>query len=132
LTLDIKMFLLRTNINPNQNIQSGLKRVYGLNNALILQLCRELGLNTALKFKDVKKSQLGLITKWVDEKNVLIKDDLQKFVLDNKKQLIAIKTYRGSRHKEGLPTRGQRTHTNARTQRKLTSFKSKKKNIQKT
>lgn len=120
------MFLLRTNINPKQNLLSGLKRVYGLNHALIYKLCQELGLNTSLKFKDIKKSQLGLITKWVDEKNILIKDDLQKLILDNKKQFVNIKSYRGFRHKEGLPTRGQRTHTNARTQRKLTSFKSKK------
>jgi small subunit ribosomal protein S13 len=123
------MFLLRTNINPKHNLYAGLKKIYGLNSFYILKLCQDLGFNPILKFKDLQKSQLGLITKWVNEQNILLKEDLQKLVLDNKKKLISMKSYRGYRHKEGLPTRGQRTHTNAQTQRRLSSFKSKKLNV---
>ena len=120
------MFLLQTNINPKKKIKSGLKQVYGLNNFYIDKLSKEIGLNLTLPFKHLKKSKIGLITKWVNEQNIILKEDLKKKVLDNKTQLMSIKSYRGFRHKEGLPTRGQRTHTNGRTQRKL-AIKSKKK-----
>ena len=122
------MFLLKTNIPLTNKLRTGLKKIYGFNDFFIYKMCKEIGLNPSLSFKNLKKSQIGLLLKWVNENNLLINDELKKNQLDNKNRLITIKSYRGLRHKNGLPTRGQRTHTNRKPQRRLViEFKKKEK-----
>lgn len=117
------MFLLKTELNINKKIKTELKRVYGFNSFLIDKLCKDLGLNSSIVLKELKTSHFAFIQNWVTVNNILINEDLKKFVFDNKKNLISLKCYKGFRHEEGLPTRGQRTRTNAKTQKRLSSFK---------
>lgn len=116
------MFLLKNELNENKNIRSELKKIYGLNFFLIQKLSDDLGLNLYSLLKDLNLKHLSLINHWITENNLLINDDLKKFNYDNKKKLIRIKCYKGFRHEENLPVRGQRTQTNARTQKRLSGF----------
>ena len=72
--------------------------------------------------KELNLKHLSLINDWIIDNNVIINDDLKKLNYDNKKRLITIKCYKGFRHEENLPVRGQRTQTNARTQKRLRGF----------
>jgi small subunit ribosomal protein S13 len=119
------MFLLKTELNINKNIKTELKKIYGLNSFLIDKLCKDLGLNSSSILKELKTSHIVYIQNWVTSNNLVINDDLKKLIFDNKKKLIFLKCYRGFRHEEGLPTRGQRTRTNARTQKRFSIFKKK-------
>lgn len=121
------MFLLKTNLNDSKKIISELKKIYGFNFFTIKKLCIELGLNNLSCLKDLQLKHLRLINNWVIKNNIFLNDDLKKFNEDNKKKLIRIKCYKGFRHEECLPVRGQRTRTNAKTQKKLNNFNLKNK-----
>jgi small subunit ribosomal protein S13 len=116
------MFLLKTDLNNNNKILLEFKKIYGFNFFTIKKLCGELGLNNLSYLKDLKLKHLGLINNWVIKNNIVLNDDLKKFNQDNKKKLIRIKCYKGFRHEECLPVRGQRTRTNARTQKKSNNY----------
>jgi small subunit ribosomal protein S13 len=119
------MFLLKTELNSSKKIKTELKKIYGLNSFLINKLCKDLGFNSSSSLKELKTSHVAFIQNWVISNNIVINDDLKKIIFDNKKKLISLKCYKGFRHEEGLPTRGQRTRTNAKTQKHLSIFKKK-------
>lgn len=119
------MFLLKTELNISKNIKTELKKIHGLNSFLIDKLCKDLGLNSSSILKELKTSHIIYIQNWVTSNNLVINDDLKKLIFDHKKKLIFLKCYRGFRHEEGLPTRGQRTRTNAKTQKRFSIFKKK-------
>jgi small subunit ribosomal protein S13 len=121
------MYLLKTNILPKNKFLTGLKKVYGLNNSTILKICKSLGFNSTIFFNKLSQKHINLILQWISKNNIILNDDLKKNIEDNKNSLINIKLYRGIRHKEGLPTRGQRTHTNSKTQKRLSLHLPKKK-----
>ena len=79
--------------------------------------------------EDLSRFHLGLIEQWILSKNLLLNDELRKYNLDKKEGLVAIKCYRGLRNAEGLPVRGQRTKSNAKTQKRLSGFLIKKKSL---
>ena len=113
------MFILRTYLPPKHNLLTGLKKIYGINDSIIHQLCQDIGLNPIIPLRFLKPAHIGKLTQWVNDHDLCIKEDLKKIILDRKTHLMTIKAYRGMRHKGGLPTRGQRTHTNRKTQRAL-------------
>ena len=88
----------------------------GLNNSLLL--CKKLGLSKNIKIKDLSREQINKLLKTVELLNLIVGSDLKKNKLIISKKLIAIKTYRGLRSYQGLPVRGQRTHTNAKTSKR--------------
>jgi len=125
------MFILKTELNENKKIKTELRKIYGLNFFLIQKICQDLGLNHLSLLKNLQSKHLGLINNWVTKNNILLNEDLKKLSTDSKKNLIFIKCYKGFRHEEGLPVRGQRTRTNSKTQKRLNGVFSKKKVIKK-
>ena len=104
---------------PNSKILSfALVNVYGIGKANAFLICKKLGFSRNLTVKELSKEQTGRLIKSIESSNLIVAGDLLKYRLLIAKNLVSIKSYRGLRRYQGLPVRGQRTHTNARTCRK--------------
>jgi len=106
------------NIDSNQKIPFALKKIYGLGDKKVSELCSYMGMSKNLKLNDLNESQISKLCHYIEE-NFLIESELRKNQTYNIKRLLDIKSYRGLRHAHGLPVHGQRTHTNAKTQKSL-------------
>jgi small subunit ribosomal protein S13 len=113
------IYILETKLYDNKFIFFALKNIYGIGSSKSLGICKRLGFAKNLKVKNLTEDQIKRLLKVVDESNLLITSDLKKFKNLILKSLVSIKSYRGLRRIKGLPVRGQRTHTNARTARKI-------------
>ena len=113
------IYLFESKLPTSKSIKFGLKYVYGINTNKASLICKKLGFSLNLKVKNLSKFQMNQIIKIVEFLNLIVANDLRKLNLLNKKKLVFIKSYRGLRKKKGLPVRGQRTHTNAKTARKI-------------
>ena len=113
------IYLFESKLPINKSVEFGLKYVYGINRNKAFLICKKLGFSLNLKVKNLSTSQINQIIKIVEFLNLIVANDLRKLILFNKKKLVFIKSYKGLRRKKGLPVRGQRTHTNARTSRKI-------------
>jgi small subunit ribosomal protein S13 len=102
------------------NITNSLYTIYGINKYLSQKICNYMGINPKIRTTLLKKTQIHKLKNYI-EKNIIIGHDLKKKLKDNYKNLLNIKTYRGLRHSLGLPVNGQRTHTNAKTKKRLKS-----------
>lgn len=103
------------NIPPQQHAEIGLTAIYGIGRSrarLILEKC---GIPNSKKVKDLTDAELELIRDAVSK--FTVEGDLRREVQLSIKRLIDLGTYRGMRHRRGLPCRGQRTRTNARTRK---------------
>ena len=112
-----------------KRVEIGLTYIYGIGNTKAKEILAKTGINPDTRVKDLTDEQVNLIRKEIDE-NYKVEGDLRREVALNIKRLTEIGCYRGIRHRRGLPVRGQRTKTNARTRkgpRKVVS-KSKKAN----
>ena len=110
-----------------KRVEIGLTYIYGIGRASSNKILEEAGIDADIRVKDLTDDQVNAIRKIIDEK-FKVEGDLRREVALNIKRLTEIGCYRGLRHRRGLPVRGQRTKTNARTRkgpRKLVS-KSKK------
>lgn len=110
-----------------KRVEIGLTYIYGIGVSNSRKILEEAGVNPDTRVKDLTDDQVNSIRKVIDEKHK-VEGDLRREVALNIKRLTEIGCYRGIRHRRGLPVRGQRTKTNARTRkgpRKLVS-KSKK------
>jgi len=103
-------------IPANKRIFIGLGYIYGVGTPLAKTICDTLGINHQLKFSDLSDAELVKIREYIS-KNLVVEADLRRKVLDDIKALIAMNCYKGTRHKKGLPVRGQRTKNNARTRK---------------
>ncbi|MFR5682737.1 MAG: 30S ribosomal protein S13 [Clostridia bacterium] len=111
-----------------KRVEIGLTYIYGIGLPTSQEILAKAGVNPDTRVKDLTDDQVGAIRKVMDEKELKVEGDLRREVALNIKRLTEIGCYRGLRHRKGLPVRGQRTKTNARTRkgpRKLVS-KSKK------
>lgn len=104
------------NIPNEKRIEIALTSVYGVGLSLSQKLCSDLGINPDTRTKDVDEASLEKIRQYII-KNIRVEGDLRTEVSQNIKRLKEINCYRGLRHSHNLPTRGQRTKTNARTKR---------------
>lgn len=109
------IYILETDLNDKKSISFALIKIFGLNRAKAVKICKTLGLAQHLTFKDLKKDQLLKLVKFIENSNININIDLKKLQISIFKKLIQIKAYRGIRKVRKLPVRGQRTHTNAKT-----------------
>ncbi len=105
------------NIPPNKHIVIGLTAIHGIGRSLAVDICHEAGVNPAVKSKDLTDEQVEKLRDAITRSKLLIEGDLRRFVATNIKRLRDIGCYRGVRHRRGLPVRGQRTRTNARTRK---------------
>ncbi len=101
---------------PNKRAQIGLTYIYGVGKSSATKILTEADVGIETKIKDLSEEELGRIRAVIDEKSE-VEGDLRKRVQMDVKRLMDIGCYRGLRHRRGLPVRGQRTHTNARTRK---------------
>jgi small subunit ribosomal protein S13 len=100
----------------NKRIEIGLTYIYGIGRSRSKTILREAGVEPDLRVRDLNEDQLGRI-RTVIEGQGEVEGDLRKRMQMDIKRLMDIGCYRGLRHRRGLPVRGQRTHTNARTRK---------------
>ena len=111
-----------------KRVEIGLTYIYGIGVASSNKILAKAGVNPDTRVKDLTDDQVNAIRKVLDDEEYKLEGDLRREVALNIKRLTEIGCFRGLRHRRGLPVRGQRTKTNARTRkgpRKLVS-KSKK------
>jgi small subunit ribosomal protein S13 len=101
---------------PNKRVEIGLTYIYGIGRPRATSVLKEAGVNLDTRIKDLNEDELARI-RAVLEAQGEIEGDLRKRVQMDIKRLMDIGCYRGLRHRRGLPVRGQRTHTNARTRK---------------
>ena len=104
------------NIPDNKPIWVALTYIYGIGRTRSLQTLKATGVDPQKKAKDLTPEEINKIQSYIEE-NFKIEGDLRREIAQNIKRLIEIGCYRGLRHKRGLPVRGQRTRTNARTRK---------------
>ena len=112
------MQLFNVQINSNKKIIISLQKIFGLGKFSVLHLCKNLGFTSYSKGFSLKQKDLLTIKHFI-LKNFVIQLDLKRKIKNNIIDLIKIKSYRGFRHRLKLPVRGQRSHTNRKTQRLL-------------
>lgn len=112
------IYILSTNIIDKKKIKEGLSAVYGLGKTLSMEICDQLGVSDKITFRQLKYSQREMLTQLVPE-TYMIGAELRGWVRQSKERLKRISSYRGIRNVQGLPCRGQRSHGNAQTVRRL-------------
>ena len=101
---------------PNKRAQIGLTYIYGIGRSRATSILKEAEISVDTRIRDLSEDELGRIRAILDVQGE-IEGDLRKRVQMDIKRLMDIGAYRGLRHRRGLPVRGQRTHTNARTRK---------------
>jgi len=115
----VMVYLLRTRISDKKKIFIALQKVYGLGKNQSKNICCKLGLSNNTFIFELSEKQKSNLVKLVQELGLVIKSDLKRSVSALRTKLVEIRAYRGIRAKRGFPVRGQRTHTNAKTAKKL-------------
>lgn len=100
----------------NERVEIGLTRIYGIGRTLSKKLLGDTGIDPDIRVKDLKDDDILKIRTEL-EKGYRVEGDLRRDVAQNIKRLMDIGCYRGLRHRSGLPVRGQKTKTNARTRK---------------
>ena len=100
----------------DKKVEIGLTYIYGIGRASAQQIIEKAGIDTSLHIRDLTDADVNKLRQ-VIEKEFRVEGALRTEVAMNIKRLMDIGSYRGIRHRRGLPVRGQRTHTNARTKK---------------
>lgn len=100
----------------NKRVEIGLTYIYGIGRSTADQILADTGVNPDTRVKDLSEEDVAKLRDYID-KNCTAEGDLHREVALNIKRLVEIGCYRGVRHRKGLPVRGQRTKTNARTRK---------------
>ena len=100
----------------NKRVEIGLTYIYGIGRSRSAAILREADVATDVRVRDLDEAQLNRIRQVIETQGE-VEGDLRKRVQMDIKRLMDIGSYRGLRHRRGLPVRGQRTHTNARTRK---------------
>jgi small subunit ribosomal protein S13 len=100
----------------NKRMEVALTYIYGLGRSSAQKILKEAGVDWNTKSDDLTEGQVTSLRKIIDEQ-FKVEGDLRRDLSMNIKRLMDLGTYRGLRHRKGLPVRGQRTHTNARTRK---------------
>jgi small subunit ribosomal protein S13 len=101
---------------PNKSIGIALTYIFGIGRTTALKILEEAGIDPVTRSNSLDETQVASIRKIIDSK-FKVEGELRKEVSMNVKRLMDMGCYRGHRHRRGLPVRGQRTHTNARTRK---------------
>jgi len=100
----------------DKRIEYGLTYIYGIGHKTALEILSATGVSGDIRVRDLAESDVSKLREYID-KNVKVEGDLRRETSMNIKRLIEIGCYRGTRHRKGLPVRGQRSKTNARTRK---------------
>ena len=108
--------LVGVELPANKRIEIGLTSIYGIGLSQSQKALATCGVNPDTRVKDLSEDDLTKLRDYILS-NLKVEGDLHRDVSQNVKRLMEIGCYRGLRHRKGLPVRGQRTHTNARTRK---------------
>ena len=100
----------------DKRVEIGLTYIYGIGLTTSKQILAATGINPDTRVKDLTEDEFSKLRDYIQE-HLTVEGDLHREVSQNVKRLMEIGCYRGLRHRKGLPVRGQRTHTNARTRK---------------
>lgn len=100
----------------NKRIDVALTYIYGIGNTRSKEIVASLDIDPSKKSDDLTEQEIAGIRDYID-KNLIVEGDLRREVTMNIRRLMDIASYRGLRHRKGLPVRGQHTHNNARTRK---------------
>jgi len=103
-------------IPREKRLEVALTYVFGIGKPTAQKICDELNLSRDTRVRDLTEDEVNRIRVYVDA-NLTVEGDLRRDVQQDIKRKIEISSYQGIRHRKGLPVRGQRTHTNARTRK---------------
>ena len=104
------------NIPTNKRVVVALTYVFGIGSTKAHEICQKAGVSEASRVSQLAEAEVGRLREIIDSE-YRVEGDLRRDVAMNIKRLMDLGCYRGLRHRRGLPTRGQRTHTNARTRK---------------
>jgi small subunit ribosomal protein S13 len=105
------------NIPDSQRLEIGLTSIYGIGRSTSKKIVADVGMEDSTRVRDLSEEDLARVRSAVERTGLLIEGDLRRETQLNIRRLTDIQTFRGLRHRRGLPVRGQRTKTNARTKR---------------
>jgi len=111
------MRIIGVNIPDNKSLEFALPYIYGIGRSTARRICELAGVSKDKKAGSITPEEAVAIRDAIEKLGMPVEGELRKEVTLNIKRLIEIKCYRGIRHRRGLPVRGQRTHTNARTRK---------------
>ncbi|MGI6752138.1 MAG: 30S ribosomal protein S13 [Anaerovoracaceae bacterium] len=100
----------------DKRVEIGLTYIYGIGRRTAIEILEKAGINPDTRIKDLSEDEIGAIRRIIDS-DYNVEGDLRREVSLNIKRLMEIGCYRGIRHRRGLPVRGQKTKTNARTRK---------------
>ena len=103
-------------IPREKRLEISLTYIFGIGKPTAQRICAETGLDPNQRVRNMTEDELNKIRHWIDS-SITVEGDLRRDVAQDIKRKIEIGCYQGVRHRKGLPVRGQRTHTNARTRK---------------
>jgi len=109
--------ILGVDIPKEKRIEIALTYLYGVGRSLSNKILADAGVDPDKRAKDLSEEEVSRITNTIQKSGLRVEGDLRRDISQNIKRLIDIGSWRGLRHKKGLPVRGQRTRTNARTRK---------------
>lgn len=104
------------NIPSQKRVEIALTYIYGIGHTKAMKICEQANITKERRVYDLSEDELSVIRGIIDAEHQ-VEGDLRRVVAMNIKRLVDLGCYRGQRHRKGLPVRGQRTHTNARTRK---------------
>lgn len=104
------------NIPTNKRVTIALRYIHGIGPAKAAEICEKVGIEVERRVADLTDQEILKIRETIDADH-MVEGDLRREISQNIKRLMDMGNYRGLRHRRGLPVRGQRTHTNARTRK---------------
>jgi small subunit ribosomal protein S13 len=116
------IFIYGTDVKPNKKVSIALQSIVGIGSKFSEEICNLAGIGKNIRVSDLSEAQISSMDTIIEKSKKPIGSDLKKEQFNNIARLIRIGCYRGIRHDAGLPLRGQRTHSNGRTQKKLSKL----------
>ena len=109
--------LVGVEIPKNKKVLYSLPYVFGIGKALAAKLCEAANIDPNMRAEKLTDADLHKLSELIGKFGIKVEGDAKREIAQNIKRLISVNSYRGSRHKKGLPVRGQNTHANARTRK---------------
>jgi small subunit ribosomal protein S13 len=109
--------IMGVDIPKEKRVEIALMYLYGVGRSLSNKILKEVGVDPSKRAKDLSEEEVSRITGYLQKASFKVEGDLRREISQNIKRLVDIGSWRGSRHRKGLPVRGQRTRTNARTRK---------------
>nr|WGU20082.1 ribosomal protein S13 [Phytophthora sp. ML-2023a] len=112
------LYIFNKTISDSKSILYSLTILYGINEYQSKKICKNIGINPQITLNKLKNNHVNRLINYIN-KNLKVEQFLKKLKTEKLNELVEIKSNRGIRQSQGLPVRGQRTHTNAKTSKKL-------------